>query len=98
MLYMSKHSEIILDLCLDQHGELKEQNEIIEFLRYKVGIKEPNQIKFMESHANYGLQAVDIVIGTIRRNLHKEKKDEQNFKSIEPFIITSERLYEKDFK
>lgn len=95
---VSNDSQIILDLCMDQHGDLKEQSKIIEFLRDKVGIKEPHQIKFMESDANYGLQVVDIVIGTIRRKLHKEKKDEQNFKSIEPFIVSFERLYEKDFK
>jgi hypothetical protein len=82
----SQSSEIIMDLCIDQHGNINEEQEIINYLKRTFNIEEPNQIKFMESHANYGLQIVDNIIGTIRRHIHRDKYDKKNYELIQDLI------------
>lgn len=82
-----EESRIILDVCLDKRTGNKEEREIISFLREELDLDEENEINFVDSQLNAGLQAVDNVVGTIRRFLNDEKEDESNYKIIEGFII-----------
>lgn len=83
----SEKATIILDICLDRFSSSKVHEDIIGFLKKECDIKEQDCIYFDDSQANYGLQAVDNVVGTIRRSLHQEKNNEENYDIIKDYII-----------
>lgn len=80
-------SNIIMDICLDCFSSSKEHEDIIRFLREECSLHSTDIVKFDESQANFGLQAVDNVVGTIRRSLHQQAEDKENYEIIKSFIV-----------
>lgn len=78
-------SHIHFDIFLDDFKREKplQQRAIQDYLMYEMG--NPNlKIQFKNSQQFSPLQAVDVVAGTIRRNLHGA--DPFNFRKIRPHI------------
>lgn len=88
----------IIDICLDQFTSLKEHQEIISFLRRKCNIGTNDIIKFDDSQSNYGLQVVDLVVGTVRRFLHGQEKNKEDYNLIKSHIINFKNVSIEDEK
>lgn len=83
----SERTTIILDICLDNFSSAKQHEDIINFLKKECNISEHDVVKFDDSQANCGLQAVDNVVGTIRRFLHQNIDNKENYAIIKDHIV-----------
>ncbi|MEY8285635.1 DUF3800 domain-containing protein [Lachnospiraceae bacterium 50-23] len=84
-----EEATIILDICLDKFSTSTEHKDIIDFLKKECHIKKQDFIHFDDSQSNYGLQAVDNVVGTIRRFLHQQADNKENYEIIKDYIVLS---------